>query len=536
MSDPAPVADENTKLTIKERIEQSRALDRKRSTRKIIFIFGPLVVLLILLFVFWNSLAFLWISLNIRYGDQETRLDYLKVLVERQDQRGRRHFISALDGNIFERNVGLKGLRFAGDSSLCNKFMAIYKDRNDTYKDPVNQITNREIAVELVAQYGGTGYMDFFISLLSEGNPWWGYGWEYLKTHATPDLRPKLLDMLDSDDALDRLRAEKALYWLRDKPWVKESRGVLEKSSLNCSHENWKVRMWACKIIAELGGKDYVPNLLEQIEKEFEKEELAVVQFISDALGDIGDTRSVPKLVKLLRSPDYPASSSAQIALIKIGSLSAVPGLIEVIKDKSVERESRVGALQVIPRLIETEGKAALELPDVQWTLISIIRSADPNSPVESSSDLAVRIESARIVCSSLIGGTCEPLRYMPDEDVLMRVAKAWAKKDIRKAVFEAFTEESNSTVKSLLCDALAQIQYPELGRHLINWAPDAHPSEKKTIAEAFRILTATSGNREGTDFGFGKARTNEEIIESAKKAEEWLASRSKSGNMNEDK
>jgi HEAT repeat protein len=526
-------AKKEVKKTIRERVEQSRASHRKRTTRLWLFVLVPIVVLALVVIIFWNSIAFIWVSFNLEYGDQETRLGYLQLLINRKDKRGRDYFIKALDGNIFERHRGLKGLAFAGDASLCDKFVDIYNDTTDNYINPDTRLSNRQLALELLMQYGGADYIDFFLKLIPD-NQYWQIGLEYLEKNADAAMLPRLFSMANSSDAIKRHTAVKTLFWLRDeKNWIRESKEVVEVGAGLCADNDSCVRMWACRLVEALGGRKYVPLLLERLEDE----DMAVVAFAAYALEKLQDPRAVDGLVKVLRLTDVPASRAARDALLKIGSFAAIPGLFTVARDSNLDVECRLGALKVIVKLKESEtNRIALELPNVQKGLISIIRSVDRSSPVESEFDMKVRIRVAEIICTILFGCIQEtvPKRAgyeemetraaRPAEDAIPRISKSWSKPELMDLIFKAFAEESNIKVKSLLANALAGAKHGKLVDYLLSWAPDARSSERRLIDDALAIVTHDKNNPRGIDFGFRDASNPDEIAEVARRVEKWIA------------
>ncbi len=533
------------KQTIRERVEQARAAHRKRTTRLWLFVLVPVVVLTVAVIIFWNSLAFIWVSFNLEYGDQDTRLDYLQIMVNRKDKRARDYFIRALDGNIFERHLGLQGLDFAGDASLCGKFIDIYNDTTDNYINLDTRISNRQLALELLMQYGGADYMDFFLKLIPD-NQFWQIGLEYLEKNADVSMLPRLFDMANSSDAVKRHTAVKTLFWLRDeKKWIRESKEVVEVGAGLCADNDSCVRMWACRLVEALGGRKYVPLLLERLEDE----DMAVVAFAAYACEKLQDPRAIDGLVKVLRLTDVPASRAARDALLKIGSFAAIPGLFAVARESNLDVECRLGALRVIVKLREPEtDRIALELPNVQKDLISIIRSVDPNSPVESDSDMRVRIRVAEIICSILFGCIQEAIpekagyeematrAARPAESAIPRISKAWSKPEIMDVIFRAFAEESNIKVKSLLANALAGAKHGKLVDYLLIWAPDARSSERGIIDDALAIVTHDRDNPRGIDFGFKDASNPDEIAEAARKVEKWIAENAGANNSDGEK
>ncbi|UCH96466.1 MAG: HEAT repeat domain-containing protein [Candidatus Aminicenantes bacterium] len=102
------------------------------------------------------------------------------------------------------------------------------------------------------------------------------------------------------------------------------------------------VREHAASALGELGDLRAVPELI----KALRDEDAVVREHAATALGRLGDKQAVPALIKVLRDEDAVVREHAATALAKLGDKQAVPALIRALRDENaVVREHVASAL-----------------------------------------------------------------------------------------------------------------------------------------------------------------------------------------------
>ena len=119
----------------------------------------------------------------------------------------------------------------------------------------------------------------------------------------------------------------------------------------------------AVALLARLGPR-VVPRLLETLERA----ETATQRWgAAEALGRIGDSRAVPRLIRALGDPAMTVRRSAMIALLRLEAMDAVPHVVRRLQDES--GGVRVLAANVLGRFADPRAVPALvqALGDSQW-------------------------------------------------------------------------------------------------------------------------------------------------------------------------
>lgn len=103
----------------------------------------------------------------------------------------------------------------------------------------------------------------------------------------------------------------------------------VQRQIQNLKDKHSNVRYSAVLALGNIGDKRAVPALIKSLR------DAPIAMDAAIALGKIKDESSVEALIELLEDEEYPAKKYAVIALGEIGDKIAVPGLTETLKDKN---------------------------------------------------------------------------------------------------------------------------------------------------------------------------------------------------------
>ncbi len=128
----------------------------------------------------------------------------------------------------------------------------------------------------------------------------------------------------------------------------------------------WRYDTARGKAVALLAriGPEAVPRLFERVDRAHTAVERRSAM---DALGLIGDSRAVPRLIRGLEDPAMSVRRSAMVALLRLEAMIAVPRVIRRLHDES--GGVRVLAATVLGRFEDPRAVPALvqSLRDPQW-------------------------------------------------------------------------------------------------------------------------------------------------------------------------
>ncbi len=261
-----------------------------------------------------------------------------------------------------------------------------------------------------------------------------------------------------------------------------------------------RVRSKACEALGKIGDPRTIPHLVQALQ-DWDR---GVREEACKALGAIGDPQAIPHLIQALQDREWRVCHAACAALGAIGDSQAIPLLVQILQDTegrvrrmACEALGRIGDPQATPHLIQAlqdedsmvrrmACKALGEIGDPQATPYLIQALQDEDSIVRHVA--------------------CEALGEIGDPQAIPYLVQVLKDNDssVRRAACRALAATGNSQVVSHLaqvlgswdselrrvaCEAIGRVGSLQATLHLINAFNDRDWQVRRAAAEAIRSM-----------------------------------------------
>ncbi len=280
---------------------------------------------------------------------------------------------------------------------------------------------------------------------------------------------------------------------------------------------DWKVRSQAAEKLGESGDQRAVPALV----KALEDKDRNVREAAAGALGNIGNASAVDPLLETLRDSDRSVRRSAAEALGRIGDERVIERLLPLLKDKDSDLRSAVAkALETMGgRKLNDTLRAACAVARMKWDEAASIGEPAIEPLIEALDDMKTQIRVAAIQALEKIGHerSIEPLiRMLKDDDTKVQEAACWAlaASSDKRAVMPLISVARGSYV--------ANVAAAGLGRLVERIAPSipdadlveiAHLNDKPEVEEPLTAYANVSSSSPAIDFSNVSNVARQELI-----------------------
>ncbi len=404
------MAGEEPKRNVLERIKERQAAARKKFKKRLVRVGAGLVVFVAVLAILYPYLQVVWHMRRAQGSDPEMRMKSLQWLAGRKVRSSIPLFVKALDATRSESYKAFEVLGEFKDPSIIPELLKIWNDRSTHAYAKYN-------ALQLVADLGDKDYMDTFIStrvMLSARG--WEAAYDFLNKHADEQTVQKLLTMLNSGDTEKELASAMALNYIRKKPFVRDNGPVKDALCAKVDSPDDVTREESIRALIEIADENQLPSLLRALDDKDTAVCCYAAMAISYMKPEVAEG-AVPKLLEKLLHPDGEICMEAAQTLGKIRSKTAVPRLLEILRDQEGDSFARQNAVKVLKVTGDPRGRgaitSALSDPDAdvaKTAALALIRVGDKNSVAPLVELLKnSRSHKVRIVAAYVLGMLGEP-------------------------------------------------------------------------------------------------------------------------------
>jgi HEAT repeat protein len=469
------MADREPKEKLLEKIRERQAESRRKLRRRLLKVGGALLGLAVVLAVSYPFLQVVWHKSKAQSSDADTRKESLQWLSDHDVSSAVPVFLKALQSTRGESDIAFEALRKLGEPSIVPELARIWKDTTVLPRGRYN-------ALQLLAEKGGREYMDVFIdplAILSEG---WESSFDFLRRYADEGTVKKLLDMLKSGDERRETAAAVALRYTRKNPLVGESGEVRNALAAKLKSPFEQVRMEAADALIGIADRNQLPQLLEALDDE----SIKVSQCAALAIGGMEPevaVAAVPKLLEKLLHPDGEVCTGAADALMKVGGESALPRLLEIVADRSLDSFSRERAVEILRTIHD---------PKVLEALAAALKDPEVNVAREAARALS------RVGDETSVGPLADALGSVKSEKLRLHIAYALGMLGDRKAVpaLLGALREGGVELSKFAGEALLRIGARDEAGELIDVArnPQSSPVARREAVFVLSSFRTASG------------------------------------------
>ena len=202
---------------------------------------------------------------------------------------------------------------------------------------------------------------------------------------------PALIEVLRDEDEFVRRESAIALGTLGDRSAVPALVQALKD-------KDFSVRGFAAEALSELGDRSVIQALRKTLKDRHLKKHIKVRMAIAVALGKLGDKVGIKALVKMLKDEEFRGAVYVPEELGELGDMSAVPVLKQVLlKPKFGMLGMLEGEIRRAVRLRAAKALAKLGDKSAIPGLIDMLRDVDPYDPLFAAEALLKLDEKAAV-------------------------------------------------------------------------------------------------------------------------------------------